>query len=85
MVGIVAACFPTYRPIYKHLTQKIQSRAARVSRQPDIVSSGAGNGTEPLHTVERMDKSVGDHRTVWIPLEDDEEQLVETLGHSNMK
>ena len=85
MVGIVAACLPTYRPLYKSFVEVIQSRLTKGSHSSNYVPTGAALGKEQLHAIELMDKSPSDRTKEWIPLGDDEERLVRMTIRDRME
>ena len=84
MIGVVAACFPTYRPIYRSLMQRFQGRVTNVSHPSGNVSSNARPSKDQWQEIGMMSKPASGQRENWIPLEEDEEMLVRTLGRDRM-
>ncbi|KAL8951229.1 MAG: hypothetical protein Q9222_002792 [Ikaeria aurantiellina] len=73
IVGIVAACFPTYRPLYKWASRTGDSHSSTHA------SANGGLGKEQRLGIEMKDKAAkGNGRMDWKALPDDEERLVRT-------
>ena len=63
---------------------RFQGRATKVSHPSGNVSSNAGPGKDQWQDIEMMSKPSSGQRENWIPLEEDEEMLVRTLGRDRM-
>lgn len=62
VIGAVAACFPTYRPVHKGFVRAFQSRVMEVLYPSDSATPGVGLDTERLHTNEMLGKFVSSQR-----------------------
>ena len=89
MIGIFAACVPTYHPLFKYWVGQCRSLATKgSSRGPKPASSlhsmamsGSKNPKNQLDSIEMTDKSAnivgtGNRGSRWLEIGDDEENLV---------
>ena len=85
MAGILAACVPTYRPLFKHWAEQYRKGSSHgpkpASSPHGMAMSGSRYPKDQLDSIELMDKAarvvgVGDRGSRWFEVGDDEENLV---------